>query len=180
MRLNEDQTGLGLIELIVAMLVSMLVFLGVGLVLANAWLAQEDVTTTSEATTRGQLIGSSIEKAMRNALLFKVEGVHSTDLFVWTSLDGVRACQGFRLAAGESRMTNRAGLLGSAASWTSWGQPVELRDEGTGPIDVFKTTVPGKTITYTFAIETEAAPVRFDGEVSVRSAAGDEGLNPCW
>ncbi|MBW9094081.1 prepilin-type N-terminal cleavage/methylation domain-containing protein [Microbacterium jejuense] len=178
--MTNDQRGLSLIELIVAMTVSLLVLTGVGTVLINAWLAQEDVTTTSEATTRGQLIGSSIEKAMRNALGFKVAGSGGTELWVWTSLGGARSCQGFRLAPGESLMSEGAGPLGASSSWASWEQDVVQRSGGAGPVAVFAETVPGKTVTYTFDIRTESAPVRFNGEASVRSTPGAEADNPCW
>src|SRR6186713_108319 len=62
-----DDAGLGLIELIVALLVSSVVLIAVATILVNSWLTQQDVTSTTEATTRGQLIGQNIERAMRNA-----------------------------------------------------------------------------------------------------------------
>ena len=64
--------GLSLIELIVSVVVSMIVLAGIATVFVNSWLAQSDVLSTSEATNRGQLVGSAVEKAMRNALYFEV------------------------------------------------------------------------------------------------------------
>ena len=67
-----DQAGVTLIELIVGILVSTIVLIGVGTILVNAWLTQNDVLSTSEATNRGQLLSSAVEKAMRNGLYFDV------------------------------------------------------------------------------------------------------------
>ena len=73
-RTEADDAGLGLIELVVSILVSTLVLIGVGSILVNAWITQGNVTTTNQATSRGQVIASSIERAMRNAVHFDVTG----------------------------------------------------------------------------------------------------------
>ena len=179
--MNDDpEQGVGVIELIVGMVVSTIVLIGVATVLFNALIAQEDVTTTSEATTRGQLISSGVERAMRNALRFTVSGPDGSELRVWTTLAGSQACQGFRLVDGGAQMTVNAGPLASPVMWPSWEQDVSQRSGGTGPVPFFTESVPGTTITYAFDIQTRSAPVRFDGEVSVRSTQGDEDDNPCW
>ena len=50
--------------------------------------AQNDVLSTSEATNRGQLVSSSVEKAMRNALYLEVEVTAADrELWVHTSFD---------------------------------------------------------------------------------------------
>ena len=58
--------------MIVALLVSTVVLIAVATILVNSWLTQQDVTSTTEATNRGQLIGQSIERAMRNAVAFDI------------------------------------------------------------------------------------------------------------
>jgi Tfp pilus assembly protein PilW len=46
--------GLSLIELIVAVVVSMMVVAGIASVFVNSWLAQSDVLSTSEASLSAQ------------------------------------------------------------------------------------------------------------------------------
>ena len=77
---GRSTTGITLIELIVGILVSTIVLIGVGSILIGAWLTQSDVLSTSEATNRGQLVSSAVEKAMRNGLALRcLPGRHDTD-----------------------------------------------------------------------------------------------------
>jgi len=177
-----DDVGLGLIELVVSILVSALVLIGVGSILVNAWNTQADVTSTSQATTRGQLIGSSIEKAVRNAVEFDVTG-GGTQLRVGTSLSSGLRCQGFRFATVGADGTLQWSASSSAlagGAWPEWESDVV---QATGPggivIPVFEVTGAGNAVTYTFDIETEAAPVRIRGQVAMRSAA-TVGSTSCW
>ena len=176
---DPPEAGLGLIEMIVGLLVSTIVLVAVATVLGNAWLAQEDVTTTSQATTRGQLISSTIERAMRNELDFKIEGTDGNELLVWTTLDTAQQCQAFRLADGEAQMTVSMGPVGASTTWPDWEQAVAQRVVFGTPVDFFAPGVEG--VEYRFDIETQSAPVRFDGVASSRksqSLPGDD--NPCW
>ena len=172
---GEDQ-GLGLIEVILAILISTIVLVGVGTILINSWLTQQDVTTTTQATNRGQLITSAVERAMRNAQAFQVTGTSGSELWVWTSLAGAE-CQGFRLTDGAAQMKSSSGALGAPADWPEWQEGVQQRTTAGVPIDFF--TEAGRTVSYTFDIRTDSAPVRFGGEASTRYASSG-GVNPCW
>lgn len=176
MNAPRNDEGLSLIELIIALLVSTIILVGIATVLGNAWVAQADVTSTSQATTRGQLISSTVERAMRNAREFKVEGVDGGELWVWTSLDGARECQGFLLADGGARMTITAGMLPSPSTWPDWEQ--DVAQHATPSLRDFFVDH-GDSIDYAFDILTDSAPVRFEGVAARRfNAAG--GINPCW
>ena len=180
---SSDDRGLGLIELIIAILVSTIVLAGVATVLINSWLTQNDVLSTSEATNRGQLVGAAIERAIRNATDFKTED-GDTELWVHTVYDDPtgadsRTCQAFDLGGGKAQMKSSAADL-STATWGTWvddshqnwvvnvtaadGQPIFRKN--------------GKVLTYIFEIATDSAPVRFQGEVSMRVTA--TGGAPCW
>ncbi len=170
--------GLGLIEVIVALLVSTIVLIGVGTILINSWLTQQDVTSTTQATNRGQLISSAVERAMRNGIAFQVTGANGSELWVWTSLTPAAQCQGFRLTDGHAQMKTSTGALGASADWPEWQDGIRQRTTTSGsPIDFF--TEAGRTVSYTFDIRTDSAPVRFGGEASTRYASSG-GVNPCW
>ncbi len=63
-------------------------------IFVNSWRTQEQVTSVTQATNRGQVVGSTIERAMRNALYFDVTE-SGTVLRVRTSLDGEPEVSGF-------------------------------------------------------------------------------------
>ena len=157
---------------------STIVLVGVGTILINSWLTQQDVTSTTQATNRGQLISSAVERAMRNGMAFQVTGANGSELWVWTSLAAGAQCQGFRLTDGHAQMKTSTGALGSPADWPEWQDGILQRTTTSGsPIDFF--TEAGRTVSYTFDIRTESAPVRFGGEASTRYASSG-GVNPCW
>ncbi|KAF2416374.1 prepilin-type N-terminal cleavage/methylation domain-containing protein [Microbacterium sp. B35-30] len=180
-RLNDR--GLGLIELIVAILVSTIVLAGIATVLINSWLTQNDVLSTSEATNRGQLVSSAIERAVRNATEFKTQD-GDTQLWVHTVYDDPtgadpRTCQAFDLGEGKAQMKRAATDLAAASpsvwiddSQQRWVVEVEPADG----LPMFQKD--GQVLTYTFEIATDSAPVRFQGEVSMR--VGGTGGTPCW
>lgn len=174
--LLHDDSGLSLIELIVAMLVSTIVLVGAAMILANSWLTQGDVTSTTEATTRGQLMGSTIERAMRNAKDFIVSPSDddATELRVWTSLGGNKTCQAFQLAAGEARITSSTGALPAVSTWGDW--ELGVQQQGTQPF--FQRI--GNTVTYTFQLETDSAPVPISGQAKMRTIHDPGETSPCW
>jgi hypothetical protein len=171
-----DEAGLSLIELIVAMLVSTIVVIASATILVNSWLTQQDVTTTTEATTRGQLMGSTIERAMRNAKDFVVAPAddEATELRVWTSLGGASTCQAFQLATGEARITMSAGALADVSTWGQWEDGVSKQ----GSTPFFQRT--GNTVTYSFTLTTESAPVAISGQAKMRTIHDPGETSPCW
>jgi type II secretory pathway pseudopilin PulG len=184
---NRDrESGLGLIELIVAIVVTGLVMAAIATVLVNSWRTQEQVVSVTEATNRGQLVGSAIERAMRNALYFEVE---SNDvLLVRTSLTGAQECQGFRLSAGTSpdfgnaqmdmaeKPASGVALPSDRSTWPEWQSGVAQQ----GTTNYFTKTGDG-TLKYAFQIETDAAPVAFASSIAPRSIQESViGSDGCW
>jgi prepilin-type N-terminal cleavage/methylation domain-containing protein len=186
MQLTSDSAndrGLSLIELIVAILVATIVLAGVATVLINSWFTQNDVLSTSEATNRGQLISASIERAVRNAEWFE-PNFAGTELLVHTTfndpaLNDPRTCQAFSLGSGKAKMKNAPKDLDSV-DWGTWiddsaqAWDVEVAQSGSTPIFVQN----GRTLVYTFQLDTESAPVRFQGEVTMR-APSMTAQSPC-
>lgn len=174
-RVDRD-AGLGLIELIVAIVVSGIVLAGIATIFVRSWQAQEQVISVSEATNRGQLVASGIERAVRNSLFTEVSDGGKV-LRTSTSLAGALKCQGFRLtsdAGGTARFSTSATALTADSAWAEWETGV--MPQGATPF--FSKSIDG-VVTYTFQIETESAPVRFAGAVASRSV--EEGDNDtCW
>jgi type II secretory pathway pseudopilin PulG len=173
-RADDDErsdAGVTLIELIIYVLLLSLVLGGVAMILIISWRTQQNVLSETEATNRGQLVSSSIERAVRNSLDFTSVG--NDTLMVWTSFPGERTCQGFSFAGGNVSMRMTSGLLGTG--WPQWQDGI--------------TAIPGypfvdddgKTVTYAFEIQTSGAPVRFTGTVDRRSEKPPSGVTrPCW
>jgi Tfp pilus assembly protein PilW len=169
---RRDEDGVSLIELIVYVLISSMLLLATTAILVNSWTTQRNVTAVSEATNRGQVMTSTIERAMRNAIAFDVS-VDGTTLLVHTSLTGTLACQGFALTIGESRMSFSSSTLGASSTWPVWQPGIAQR----GSTSFFAET--GTTVAYAFDITTTAASVRFAGQAAARSAATGVSA-PCW
>jgi type II secretory pathway pseudopilin PulG len=166
---GSPDDGLTLIELIIYMLISSMILVAVGGMLINSWRAQDNVISESQATNRGQIVTSAIERAVRNALALKVVG---STLQVHTSLEG-RTCQGFGLAADA---TMAMGTDALPAVWPEWVSGIS----SIPGMPVLEEVVAGKTVNYAFQITTttSAAPVRFIGSVSARNPTGAS--SPCW
>lgn len=175
-RTAGDDSGLSLIELLIALLVSVIVVVAAATILVNSWLTQEDVTSTTEATTRGQVMGSAIERAMRNAKDFTVSpsDADGTELRVWTSLGGDLTCQAFQLATGEARIVTRSGTLPAVTSWGNW--QVGVGKQGATPY--FQRS--GSTVTYSFELATDSAPVPISGQAKMRTIHDPGEVSPCW
>lgn len=170
---DRADAGVSLIELIVYVLLASIILIATSMILINSWNTQKDVTSVSEATNRGQSMGSTIERAMRNALDFEVSA-DQQELRVRTSLGGTQQCQAFYLAAGTARLAQSAGALPAlSTSWTAWNEGVKKN----GSTPFFTQT--GQSVVYSFDIETESAPVRFAGEASTRSTPTGVS-SPCW
>ncbi|KQP71017.1 hypothetical protein ASF40_04130 [Microbacterium sp. Leaf288] len=190
---SDREAGMGLIELVIAAIISLIVLGGIATILVNSWLTQSDVLSTSEATNRGQLVSSTLEKAMRNAVYFEIHGGGS-EVWVRTTFDkdlngdGVvddeLHCQAFHIANGVAEMKSD-NLDVASAAWSTW---LDVTDYGAFVVNVqapsvgaFRqtpTTGAGTTLFYSFSVATDSAPVKFAGEVSIR--AGEAGDGGCW
>lgn len=171
-RRNDD--GLGLIELIVSIVVSGIILVAVATIFVNSWKTQEQVTSVNAATNRGQLVSSTIERAMRNALYFDVTETN-TVLRVRTSLAGNLKCQGFRITETAAQFTTNSVALSSPnTAWPAW--QTGITKQGSTPY--FVRTAAG-SLTYTFKITTDAAPVKFSADIAPRSLQ-ETGSDGCW
>ncbi|MGX5771327.1 hypothetical protein ACWKWN_11285 [Microbacterium trichothecenolyticum] len=186
---SRSEAGMTLIELIVGVVVSLLVLSGIASVLVNSFLTQNAVLSTSEATNRGQLVGSAVEKAMRNAVYSTVTA-GGTILLVETTFDApgdARHCQAFRLAD-ETAQTASSATDITVPVWGTWLKDdaantwsALVRQNGTTPF--FEQTNPSQPnggVRYVFDIETDSAPVVFRGEVRPEWQPAAGGDATCW
>ena len=174
--MNNDtataDAGISLIELILYMMLAVLALTASLTVLVLSWTTQRDVESVNTATNRGQAMGATIERAMRNALDFDVSA-DGSQLRVRTSLEGSLQCQGFLLTDGAARLSQSASTLTESSTWTIWQGGIVRA----GTAAYFSPS--GDTVSYAFDIATDSAPVRIVGEAAARSAATGVSA-PCW
>ena len=169
----SDEEGLSLIELIMVIVLVGILSGGLAMILANSWNAQEDVSSTTTATSQGQVFASSVERAVRNAEAIEVTG--GNVLKVRTTLPGQRQCQSFRFIA--SAGVGDAAYMASGSSAPVWGGAWIREKAGlTGAQPYF--ALSADAVAYAFQITTDSAPVLFQGRVAARNTLG--GGAPCW
>ncbi|WP_457101726.1 type IV pilus modification PilV family protein [Microbacterium sp. P5_E9] len=171
-RSNED--GVSLIELVVYVLLLAIVMSAVAVIFVNTWKAQQSVTAQTRATTRGQLVSSEVERAMRNAIAFDLSP-DGTTLKVQTSLTGEQECQGFYFSGHEVRMIVKSSpITKSPDQWNQWQSGID-QDGVTAYLQPLST----RGVRYTFQAAAPAAPVRFTGETYMRNSVAGT-VAPCW
>ncbi|KHK99171.1 hypothetical protein LK09_03965 [Microbacterium mangrovi] len=169
--LERDDGGFSLVELIIYVVVLGVITAGIAVMFVNIWKTQASVTDQTDATARGQVISSQIEKAMRNAVAFKVTdaGLSSTlatgpVLEVATDLSGSNACMGFNLGGGSAQLAMTSGGALSSASWRTWEPGVVQHYTD----DFF--TQSGTTVSYSFDVKSANGPtVHFQGTAYMRN-----------
>ncbi|NLP85899.1 hypothetical protein HF576_18875 [Microbacterium sp. CFH 90308] len=172
---TESDAGITLVELIIYVLVSSTLLLATAMILINSVNAQRDVLSMSEATARGQAMGATIERALRNAVAVDV----ATDptgatLRVHTSLAGALECQGFVFSGGDARTALSDSALSAPSGWTVW-------ESGILPSGAEAFFTPDDAgVAYAFEIATDAAPVRIAGETATRINVSAGVTAPCW
>lgn len=175
-RTRSDDDGLSLIELVIYIVVLGIIMSGVIMIFVNTWRAQAAVTSQTEATSKGQLAASEIEKAMRNAIDFTVT---DDTLLVNTSFTGDHKCQGFYVDSSGLHMALRAPSAGAATGWPVWQQAVAR----VGGLPVFAALGSENGISYQFNATNESGATRFSGVAYMRNAtrggATDEGMGGC-
>lgn len=161
-RIEDDEAGVTLVELIVYVVVLGILMSVITMIFVNTWSAQASVTSQTAATTRGQLVSSEIEKAMRNAIAFTVSS-DGTTLSVNTSFTADRQCQNFALKPDGLHMSVTASP--APATWPVW----QDRVSPIGSSPVFKPA--GTTgVTYSFASTSDSGPVKFTGTAYMRNS----------
>lgn len=93
-RMRSDDSGLTLVEIVIYMTLAVVVGTIVVSMLIGTLKGQDQVTSTTQATTKGQLVATTIEMAVRNATAFAITDGGNT-LTVLTTLD--KPCQQFTL-----------------------------------------------------------------------------------
>ncbi|MDT0184080.1 hypothetical protein Q9S36_28200 [Microbacterium sp. ARD31] len=185
---TDREAGLSLIELIMYMLLASLLLGGMATLLANSWTTQTNVQTMSDATNRGQIVSQSIERAMRNAQAFDVSASGGL-LRVDTNLSGDQRCQAFWVSSGALYQTSTWGTRADGTADpipslnpASWPKPwlTEGVKQRASTIPFFARS--GLNLSYAFDVDLAtdtAAPVRFKGQVSLRTPEAG-GVSPCW
>ncbi|MFB7885672.1 prepilin-type N-terminal cleavage/methylation domain-containing protein [Microbacterium sp. NPDC056057] len=170
---RRDDSGLSLVELIVVVVLLGILAGVVGTILANSWRAQNDVTTTTEATNSGQLVGQSVERAVRNGVALRITDGGST-LWVRTAYTNNRQCQIFWVSSDGGLHMASAATGAALPSPTSWASDVTKVPGSTA----FFTLVGSNSVDYAFNVGTAAAPVRISGSASLRTSPSGGGS--CW
>jgi len=169
---SSSDAGVTLIELIMYMLIAAILSSLIVMMLVNTLKTQNNVISETTATTRGQLVASTLERSMRNALAFNVSADGST-LLVRTSLDNNLVCQGFALATTSgAQFIQTSSALPASSTWPTWQSGVVAH--GTTPF--IAQTLNG--VSYSFDLKTNGAPVHFTGTVTARNLTGV--TSPCW
>lgn len=176
---TRSDDGLTLIELLVYIMIAGLIGTLVLTLFINMWQVERVVNDRTEATTRGQLIASQIERSVRNANGFTISA-GGEQLQVSTSLGGSAACHGFFLNAGKAQMTVSTSPASAANTWPIWqngilGSPAYFTPVGVNGVHYeFYATDPGAQ-----DLSDAQVSVLFSGDVYMRNPI-NKGVTPCW
>jgi len=185
---HPDDRGLSLIELIVVVVLVGTLSGVIVMILVNSWNTQKDVNSTTTATNAGQVFGSSLERAVRNADAIVIESIGTDSVVrVHTILGGQQTCQAFRIGPGLHEKVGGAATLVSSSGSLTWRGPFIPNNVSTSGAPFSHPAPPGdptgtpdpRTIDYAFEIETDVSPIHFSGSVSARNAlTGD--ISTCY
>ena len=171
--------GLSMIELIVVVVLVGIMGIVVATILSNSWQAQGDVTTTTRATNEGQLVGQSIERAVRNGLCMDAPDSRTLQVHTGYPTGDTRVYQQFWIAPDPIDSSKSALYMANSASTTlpspsPWATGVAMVP---GSSAYFVLSADRKSVTYSINLTTDAAPVTISGSASLRAPGGP---TPCW
>lgn len=176
---SADDEGFSLVELIFYVVILGLITTGIAVVFFNTWKAQASVSDQVDATERGQLVASQMEKAMRNAVAYEITDPtlasslsSGSTLVVATAMSGSNACMAFNLTGGTAQLTTTSGARVAAAPWPTWQSGITQHKNSGGVLVPFFTQV-GSDVAYSFDVTSANGPtVHFEGTAYLR--------NPSW
>jgi hypothetical protein len=179
----EDQ-GFSLVELIFYVVILGIITTGIAAIFINMSKTQLSVTNQVDSTTRGQLVSSQVEKAMRNAIAFEVTNTSLSSgltsgpvLLVATGFSGSNACMAFNFAGGNAQLTSTSGGAIPPAPWPVWQQGIVQHPTSSGNDPFFAQS--GSTVKYSFDVTDPNSPtVHFQGSVYMRNPSG--GTQTCF
>ncbi|MGN8025423.1 type II secretion system protein [Microbacterium sp. 22242] len=178
---DRAEDGFSLIELIFFVVILGLITTGIAVVFFNMWKAQASVSGQVDATERGQLIASQVERAMRDGIAFSVPS--GSTLLVATS-SASNACMGFSFVdgtmtpPGTANLAITSGTSLSTASWPAWQSGIVAHPLSGGGFDPFFAIVSPNTIRYSFDVKSANGPtVHFEGTGYLRSASAPTDAN---
>lgn len=162
---QPDDAGVTIVEVIIYGVFSAVVAALVASMFISTVIGQSHVTTTTEATTRGQAVAQGIERALRNGrdVTVVTDASGHRVLSVLTTLD--EPCQAWRVSpVGELDVAVGAGL----ASWGTLVEHVEAI-EGTPFFSEPFRAGSDLRVRYSFAVTTDGEPVNFSGTITLRA-----------
>lgn len=176
----RDDSGVSLIELIVVIVLIGILGTAVAAIFINSWRAQEQVTSTTQATNAGQVIGQVIERAVRNGRCIDLVNSNMVRVNTVYPAGDSRRYQQIWIAPSVDT-PGESDLYLAASSTTSLPSPgpwIENVSHVAGSSAYFALSPDKKTLTYAIDMETEATPVTISGSVSLRDTSG--GPSTCW
>ena len=169
-RLQRDDSGFSLIELLVAMTLFAVVLTIVGNVIVSALTADRTVREITGSTTGGQLVVNVVEQTVRNSTALRVttdvDGA-STFATVRTTAGGAARCHAFFFDTGAQAIFERTsataisaptpGALGS--EWTRISNGIVPWRDGSGAVRPVFAATGTRGLTAHFTVNGASGPV---------------------
>lgn len=186
MSARGDDRGFTIVELMVAMGLSVLVLVVAGSLLTSLSRTQRQVSTSTTVTSVGQVVTSSLTKAVRNSSAVQLTAPVAGDQLVRARTAGNAAsltwqCEAwyFQASSQTLRYTSSSAAVASPSttdlkSWT-------LLASGVAPVTgaaIFGLNTSSFTLTYGFKVSDASSSQSFQSAVSSRTQVA--GSSPCF
>jgi prepilin-type N-terminal cleavage/methylation domain-containing protein len=125
-RINEDQRGFTLVELLIASGLMVLVAVIIGGIFFNSISAEKTVRTTTQAASAGQLVATSLEQGVRNATWLDLASTNGEYFLRVRTASGAATvtwnCQAWFVSGGSAyfRTATTAITRPTTANLTGW------------------------------------------------------------